>query len=165
MENTISDAIIVSQSNSTSTTRPFPACLLDAKNYTAGKSVVAIMFLFSCIYFLSGLYHFICWDSGWFLIELFTKPIYLLYHIGVFTVMYSITWAVFDFDAFKSSIMKFLGVIAAIAYVCLPADLIPDFLPLIGQIDDMIAIAFGIYSAVALGKPYVKAKKEYEEQK
>ena len=153
MENTISDAIIVSSNKAA---KRFPACLLDADNYTAGKAIVAVMFLFSCMYFLSGLYHFICWESGWFLLELLTKPFYLLYHIGVFTIMYSITWATFDIETFKACAKKFFGVVAAIVYVCLPADLVPDFLPFVGQIDDMIAVAFGIYSAVTMGKPYVK---------
>lgn len=156
MKNNVSNAIIVSKTN---TGNRFPACLLDFSSYTAGKSIVAIMFACSCLYFLAGIYHFICWENGSFLFELLTKPFYLLYHIGVFTTMYCITWATFDINSFKTYSMRLLGVIAAIAYVCLPTDLIPDFIPLIGQLDDLVAVAFGIYSAVAMGKPYIKAKK------
>ena len=127
-------------------------CLLNKESYTGSKSFVAVLFLCEVLYFLSGLYHFLTWQSSWFVFELMSKPLYLLYHIGLFSFMYCVTWAVFELNSFKASFLRFLGIIAAIVYVCLPADLIPDFLPIIGQIDDLIAVAFGIYNAIALGQ-------------
>lgn len=38
----------------------------------------------------------------------------------------------------------------AIAYLLLPFDLIPDFIPLLGQLDDMVIIPLFIYVALKL---------------
>ena len=41
-----------------------------------------------------------------------------------------------------------LGV--AIAYVLMPFDLIPDFIPVIGQLDDLVIVPFLVYLALKL---------------
>lgn len=38
----------------------------------------------------------------------------------------------------------------AIAYVLMPFDLIPDFLPIIGQLDELVIIPLLLYSALKL---------------
>ena len=40
--------------------------------------------------------------------------------------------------------MRFLAVIVAFAYVFWPIDLIPDLIPVIGWIDDVIVLIVGI---------------------
>ena len=51
----------------------------------------------------------------------------------------------------------------AIAYLLMPFDLIPDFLPVIGQLDDVVVIPMLIYFALRLTPVDVIAecKKEY----
>ncbi len=51
----------------------------------------------------------------------------------------------------------------AIAYLLMPFDLIPDFLPVIGQLDDVVVIPLLIYFALRLTPADVIAecKKEY----
>lgn len=51
----------------------------------------------------------------------------------------------------------------AIAYLLMPFDLIPDFLPVIGQLDDVVVIPMLIYFALRLTPADVIAecKKEY----
>lgn len=43
---------------------------------------------------------------------------------------------------------KFLIVVGCILYVLWPIDLIPDFIPVLGWIDDLVAIATGIIACV-----------------
>ena len=45
-----------------------------------------------------------------------------------------------------------------IAYVLSPIDLIPDFIPIIGYLDDLILLPIGIYVAVSLLPEDVKAE-------
>lgn len=45
-----------------------------------------------------------------------------------------------------------------IAYALSPIDLIPDFIPVIGYLDDLILLPIGIYFAVRLIPPAIKAE-------
>ena len=49
----------------------------------------------------------------------------------------------------------------AIAYVLMPFDLIPDFLPIIGQLDELVIIPLLLYFALKLTPPYVVAACKY----
>jgi uncharacterized membrane protein YkvA (DUF1232 family) len=43
----------------------------------------------------------------------------------------------------------------AVAYLLMPFDLIPDFLPVIGQLDDLIIVPLLLYCALKLTPPEV----------
>ena len=45
----------------------------------------------------------------------------------------------------------------AIAYVLMPFDLIPDFLPVIGQLDELVIIPLLLYFALKLTPPQIVA--------
>ena len=58
-----------------------------------------------------------------------------------------------------------ITLLAAVLYFISPIDLIPDFLPLIGHLDDMIVFAFVQDAAKVDLKKYEKWKNEKEEEK
>jgi uncharacterized membrane protein YkvA (DUF1232 family) len=44
-------------------------------------------------------------------------------------------------------------VVATLAYLALPFDLVPDFIPVAGQLDDAIVVAFALRSVLRSGGP------------
>jgi uncharacterized membrane protein YkvA (DUF1232 family) len=48
--------------------------------------------------------------------------------------------------------------IAVVAYAVSPIDLIPDFIPVIGYLDDLLLVPLGIYLAVRLIPPAIMAE-------
>jgi uncharacterized membrane protein YkvA (DUF1232 family) len=48
--------------------------------------------------------------------------------------------------------------IATLAYVASPIDLIPDFIPFVGHLDDMILIPIGVKVAVSLLPPTLRCE-------
>jgi uncharacterized membrane protein YkvA (DUF1232 family) len=46
----------------------------------------------------------------------------------------------------------------ALAYVVMPFDLIPDFIPIIGQLDDLVIIPILLYCALKITPQYVIAE-------
>ena len=60
-------------------------------------------------------------------------------------------------DRRVSSVDKLL-VAAAIAYIAMPLDLIPDFIPFIGEVDDVFVLVLALQRLVAnAGKPVLLA--------
>lgn len=52
----------------------------------------------------------------------------------------------------------------AIAYVLMPFDLIPDFLPIIGQLDELVIIPLLLYFALKLTPPQIVAACRYNDE-
>ena len=52
----------------------------------------------------------------------------------------------------------------AIGYLLMPFDLIPDFLPVIGQLDELVIIPLLLYSALKLTPPNIIAACKGEQQ-
>jgi uncharacterized membrane protein YkvA (DUF1232 family) len=52
----------------------------------------------------------------------------------------------------------------AIAYVLMPFDLIPDFLPIIGQLDELVIIPLLLYFALKLTPPQIVAACRYNNE-
>ncbi|MBM3951972.1 MAG: DUF1232 domain-containing protein [Rhodospirillales bacterium] len=48
--------------------------------------------------------------------------------------------------------------VAVVAYAVSPIDLIPDFIPVIGYLDDLLLVPLGIYLAVRLIPPAIMAE-------
>lgn len=134
----------------------FPQCLLNKNSYTGVKGLVGIGFWLGCVYFLYGICNFFLWGGTFwsFLFDFITKPFYLMYHIVIFSTIYCFSWSIFDFQHFKNSFLKFLGIVLPIVYLCLPLDIIPDIIPVFGQADDVIAVIIGLINVFALSKGY-----------
>ncbi|MCR4664942.1 MAG: DUF1232 domain-containing protein [Paludibacteraceae bacterium] len=49
-----------------------------------------------------------------------------------------------------------IGFVVAIAYILIPTDFVPDVIPVLGWIDDIVAILLAIANAIRLG---IKIKK------
>ena len=60
------------------------------------------------------------------------------------------------FDARTPRLSKFL-ILAALAYLASPIDLIPDFIPVLGQLDDLVVVPILIWLALLLVPTEVKA--------
>jgi len=52
----------------------------------------------------------------------------------------------------------------AIGYVLMPFDLIPDFLPVIGQLDELVIIPLLLYFALKLTPPQIVAACRYNDE-
>lgn len=52
--------------------------------------------------------------------------------------------------------MSKLLILSALAYLASPIDLIPDFIPLLGQFDDLVIVPALIWVALLLVPPEVK---------
>lgn len=152
------ELIVVEESQAKVPEKAFPLCLLDKNSYIGIKGLVGIFFWFALIYFGYGIVHFFMWDNTfWGIVwNIFSKPIYLIYHICVFSFMYCLTWAVFDLSSFKKSLTRIILVVASIIYIISPVDAIPDLTPFIGQADDLLALIIGIVNAIALMKNKTK---------
>lgn len=51
-----------------------------------------------------------------------------------------------------------LWAVAVVAYLLCPLDLVPDFVPLVGQLDDLVLVPLGIWLAYRLIPPAVLAE-------
>ena len=152
-ENT-KELIVTTTNNPTIAQKPFPTCLLDINSYTGIKGLVGIFCWIGCLYFIYGLIHLLMWESTfWGIVwNIFTKPIYFIYHFSVFSFIYCLTWATFELQSFKQCLGRIIIIIICIIYMFSPIDAIPDLTPIIGQTDDLLALIIAIFNAVSIFK-------------
>ena len=159
------EILIINQDSSVDSSKKFPLCLLEKKSYTGIKGLLGVFFWLSFFYFIYGMINLLFWGNTFWAIvwDLFSKPVYFIFHISLFSFIYSLTWAVFDYESFKNSFIRVLLIIISIIYVVSPIDVIPDITPMIGQADDLAAFLIGIYNAIYIMKKN-KAKSETQQQ-
>ena len=152
-ENNETNALIPVTPNSDVAT-PFPQCLLEKKSYSGIKGLLGVFFWLSLLYFIYGMINLLFWGNTFWAIvwDLFSKPLYFIYHLSLFSFIYCFTWAVFDYKSFKDGFIRLVLIILAIIYVISPIDIIPDFTPMIGQADDLAALLIGIYNTFYIMK-------------
>ena len=143
------DLVVAEEPTAKPTEKSFPLCLFEKKSYTGIKGLFGVFFWMSFIYFCYGIIHFFIWDiTFWGIVwNIFSKPIYLIYHICVFTSMYCVTWAIFDLDSFKDCLVRIILIIASLIYIISPIDIIPDITPIIGQADDLFALILAMFNS------------------
>ncbi len=148
------ELIITDSKEPDKVTGSFPLCLLEKKSYTGFKALLGVFFWLSLVYFVYGMINLFFWgNTFWDIVwDLFSKPFYFIYHLSVFTFIYCLTWATFDYQSFKDKFIRLLLIIISIIYVVSPIDIISDLIPMIGQADDLAAMLIGIYNAVYVMK-------------
>lgn len=53
-----------------------------------------------------------------------------------------------------------LGAVAALVYVLIPTDVVPDVMPVVGWIDDIVAVLLSVSNAIVFAAKLRKDKKE-----
>lgn len=139
--------------------KPFPMALLDFKRYDGAKAFALLIFLLSLSYFGSGLLNIVAWENTWWKPDAPMKMMYFLYHLLVFTLVYCLTWLVFDKKGIEGYALSMFSTLLGITYVLSPIDFIPEAIPLAGSLDDVI---IGIGSVIVGMKGYQNNKRNSE---
>jgi len=117
---------------------PFPQTLFKFRDYDGAKFLVAVVFILSCVYFGNGILTLFNWTNRWWKPDSFLKVSYFLYHMLVFTIVYCFTWLVFDKRGIEGYALSVFSTILGIIYIFSPIDFIPDIIPIVGSMDDVV---------------------------
>jgi uncharacterized membrane protein YkvA (DUF1232 family) len=118
--------------------KAFPIAMLDFRQYDGAKAFALLIFCLACIYFASGLKNIFMWEDSWWKPDTVMQITYFLYHLLVFTIVYCLTWLVFDKRGIEGYALALFSTLLGIIYVLSPVDFIPEAIPLAGSLDDVI---------------------------
>ena len=128
----------------------FPINLFNFRDYNGLKSLMALMFLLSNVYFVIGMYGLLMWQDSWYWPDSVHKTIIFSFHIMVYFLVYCMTWIAFDLKNVIGYASGLFSMIVGIVYILSPADFVPDLFPILGTIDDALvgggSIAFSLQS-------------------
>ncbi|MGB8702339.1 MAG: DUF1232 domain-containing protein [Thermosynechococcaceae cyanobacterium] len=141
----------------------FPGTLYEFRKYDGAKALVALILAMAGIYFLLGFFGFLVDHNAWLKAFLFKsslsdispqspwwhfwKPIGvavthvasyvdIAFRLFVFICAYCLAWATFDPRNIEGYVMGFFNTCLGVAYLLSPVDAIPDFIPVVGSLDD-----------------------------
>lgn len=141
----------------------FPRTLFDFASYDGAKAFTALLLVLGFIYFLAGFVGFVFDHTPW-LKEVFhltttsapakvawwqvwkpigatissiTSYVDLAFRLFIFLCCYCLAWATFDPRNIEGYVMGVFNACLGIAYILLPADVIPDIVPVAGTLDDV----------------------------
>jgi|GEM_PF-2755001 len=133
----------------------FPGSLFFFQSYNGWKFLVALFLVLSSIYFLTGFPGFLSIQNDWsnhkatglfpFLWESLwgdgaskkiSSTVDLFVRFFVFICSYCLAWIVFDPKEAEGYAMGFFNTLIGVVYMVAPLDFIPDFVPLVGTLDD-----------------------------
>ncbi len=147
----------------------FPNSLFHIRAYDGAKALTAIFLLLSTTYLCAGFLGFIIDHTAW-LHDLFYhqplpttthsmwwkmwKPVGATFHHlasyvdlavrgFIFICTYCLAWATFDPRNIEGYVMGCFNSLLGIVYLIAPIDMIPDFVPLVGGLDDTF-MGFGV---------------------
>ncbi|PZD71800.1 hypothetical protein C1752_04565 [Acaryochloris thomasi RCC1774] len=148
----------------------FPNSLFHFKSYDGAKALTAIFLLLSSIYLFTGFAGFIVDHTAW-LHDLFYhqpppttaahsiwwkmwNPVgSTLHHLAsyvdlavrgfLFVCTYCLAWATFDPRNIEGYVMGCFNSLLGMVYLISPIDMIPDFVPVVGGLDDTF-MGFGV---------------------
>ncbi|MGP1384650.1 MAG: YkvA family protein [Thainema sp.] len=148
----------------------FPRTLFDVKKYDGARALTALLLLLATIYFSFGFLVFLVDHNPW-LKDIFHQSaianmtakaewwqvwkvvgrtasqiasyVDLAFRLFVFLCAYCLAWATFDPRNIEGYVMGFFNACLGLAYMISPVDVIPDFVPIAGSLDDTV-LGFGV---------------------
>jgi uncharacterized membrane protein YkvA (DUF1232 family) len=143
----------------------FPHSLFQFKTYDGAKALTAAFLLLSTVYLLAGFLGFLIdhtvWlhdlfypksvanssvhSSGWkfwqsfgSVLQYLSSYIDLAIRVFLFVCSYCLAWATFDPRNIEGYIMGCFNALLGIIYLLTPIDMIPDIVPVVGNLDDTV---------------------------
>lgn len=134
----------------------FPRSLFFLENYNNGwKFLVAFFLALSTIYFLTGFPGFLSIQNDWSVHKTsgfipfiwnsifgngasskISSTVDLFVRFFIFICNYCLAWIVFDPKDAEGYAMGFFNALVGIVYMFAPLDVVPDFVPFVGTLDD-----------------------------
>jgi uncharacterized membrane protein YkvA (DUF1232 family) len=148
----------------------FPNSLFQFKAYDGAKALTATFLFLSTIYLCAGFVGFMIDHTAWLHDLLYRQPIVTtashsiwwkiwtpvgstLHHLAsyvdlavrgfLFVCTYCLAWATFDPRNIEGYVMGCFNALLGMVYLVAPIDMIPDFVPLVGGLDDTF-MGFGV---------------------
>ncbi|MGF1602843.1 MAG: YkvA family protein [Thermosynechococcaceae cyanobacterium] len=148
----------------------FPNSLFQFRAYDGAKALTAIFLLLSTTYLLAGFAGFIIDHTAWLHDLFYHQPLpstethsiwwkiwspvgSTLHHLAsyvdlavrgfLFVCTYCLAWATFDPRNIEGYVMGCFNALMGIVYLIAPIDMIPDFVPVVGGLDDTF-MGFGV---------------------
>jgi uncharacterized membrane protein YkvA (DUF1232 family) len=142
----------------------FPQTLFRFNQYDGAKLLTAFLLLLATLYFLLGFLGFLvdhtpylqsllpkstlsplphsAWWQFWHVLEHSVKTVAsyvdLTFRLFVFLCAYCLAWATFDPRNIEGYVMGFFNACLGFAYIFSPVDVVPDFIPVAGNLDDTV---------------------------
>lgn len=114
----------------------FPRNLVHFHKYDGGKFFAVFLFLFAAYFFLKMT--FAPAGEWWQVWKIITVPILFLASLCGLIFSYLLLWVTFDRNNAQSYALSVISVMFGVFYILSPIDLIPEAIPTVGMLDDVV---------------------------